>query len=110
MSVPRQLRLPRPPAPRVPIRRLKVGKPRPLAVGRSKRAPRVHADEDILEGNDASLLELVDHVLTKGVVLDAELFLGVAGVDLIYLRLSAILCAADRILHPDAVRVGKGRR
>jgi hypothetical protein len=51
----------------------------------------------LLEEADASLLDLVDNVLTKGVVIDGEIVLGLAGVDLVYLRLGAILCAADRI-------------
>ena len=51
----------------------------------------------MLEEADASLLDLVDNVLTKGVVIDGEIMLGLAGVDLMYLRLGAILCAADRI-------------
>jgi hypothetical protein len=51
----------------------------------------------LLEEADASLLDLVDNVLTKGVVIDGEIMLGLAGVDLIYLRLGAILCAADRV-------------
>jgi hypothetical protein len=54
----------------------------------------------LLEEADASLLDLVDNVLTKGVVIDGEIVLGLAGVDLIYLRLGAILCAADRITAP----------
>ena len=54
--------------------------------------------EEILEGADASLLEIIDHVLNKGVMVHGELVLGVAGVDLIYLRLSAVLCAADKVL------------
>jgi hypothetical protein len=52
----------------------------------------------ILEESDATLLDLVDNVLTRGVVIDGEIVLGLAGVDLVYLRLSAILCAADRVL------------
>lgn len=52
---------------------------------------------EILDEADASLLDLVDNVLTKGVVIDGEIVLSLAGVDLIYLRLTAILCAADRI-------------
>lgn len=60
----------------------------------------------VLDGVDASLLDIVDHVLSKGVVLSGDLVLGVADVDLIYLRLSAILCAADRVLGPAA----RGRR
>jgi len=47
---------------------------------------------------EASMLDLVDHVLSKGVVLDGDLMLGVADIDLVYLRLSAVLCAADRVL------------
>lgn len=55
--------------------------------------------EQILETEEASLLDLVDHVLTKGVVLHGDLMLGVADVDLVYARLSVILCAADRLLE-----------
>jgi hypothetical protein len=54
--------------------------------------------EEILDGAEASLLEIVDHVLNKGVMINGELVLGVAGVDLVYVRLSALLCAADRVL------------
>jgi hypothetical protein len=51
----------------------------------------------LFEDADASLLDLVDNILTKGVVIDAEVVLGLAGVDLVYLRLSALLCAADKL-------------
>lgn len=53
---------------------------------------------EVLEGTDMSLLETVDHLLNQGVVLTGDVVIGLAGVDLIYLRLSVILCAADRIL------------
>lgn len=46
---------------------------------------------------DASLLDVVDHVLTKGVVVSGDVVLALADVDLVYLRLSALLCAADRL-------------
>ena len=52
----------------------------------------------VLEGADSSLLDLVDNLLNQGVVITGEVVLGLAGVDLIYLRLSALLCAADRVL------------
>jgi hypothetical protein len=52
---------------------------------------------EILEGADGSLLDVIDHVLNKGVAVSGEVMLGVAGVDLVYLRLSALLCAADRV-------------
>ena len=51
----------------------------------------------ILDRADASLLEVVDNLLTKGVVLSGDVVVGLAGVDLIYIRLSALLCAADRV-------------
>lgn len=56
----------------------------------------------LLDEADASLLDLVDNLLTKGVVIDGEIILGLAGVDLIYLRLGVILCAADKILKGRA--------
>jgi hypothetical protein len=52
---------------------------------------------EILDRADASLLDVVDNLLTKGVVLSGDVVVGLAGVDLIYVRLSALLCAADRI-------------
>lgn len=51
-----------------------------------------------LDGTESSLLDLVDNLLNQGVVVSGEVVLGLAGVDLIYLRLSAILCAADKLL------------
>ena len=49
---------------------------------------------------ESSLLDLVDNLLNQGVVLHGEVVLGLAGVDLVYLQLSALLCAADRVLPP----------
>jgi hypothetical protein len=53
--------------------------------------------QQLIEDADASLLEIVDHVLNKGVVVSGDVMLSIAGVDLVYLRLSVLLCAADRI-------------
>jgi hypothetical protein len=52
----------------------------------------------ILGGHEASLLDLVDNVLNKGVVVSGDVVIGLADVDLLYLRISALLCAADRVL------------
>ena len=46
---------------------------------------------------DASLLELVDRLLHKGVVLAGEATISVAGVDLIYLGLNVVLAAVETI-------------
>ena len=60
------------------------------------RQPRRTRAQELLATDD-SLLDVVDHVLNKGVVLTGEVILGVAGVDLIYLRLSALLCTVDAL-------------
>ena len=54
----------------------------------------------VLDDSEATLLDLIDNLLAKGVVLNADLILALANVDLVYIRLSALLCAADRILPP----------
>jgi len=48
--------------------------------------------------DESSLLDLIDNLLSKGVMLNADLILALADVDLVYIRLSALLCAADRVL------------
>jgi Gas vesicle protein len=73
-----------------------------------RQARRTNAQE-LLAGADASLLDVVDHVLNKGVVLTGDVVLGVAGVDLIYLRLSALLCSVDA-LERTASRSGTATR
>ncbi len=50
---------------------------------------------------EATLLDMLDKLLNKGVVVKGDVVLGVAGVDLVYLQLSALLSAIDRIL-PNA--------
>jgi len=56
---------------------------------------------ELIEGGEVSLLDTADHLLNQGVVLTGEVVIGLAGIDLIYLRLSALLCAADRILPKE---------
>jgi len=58
---------------------------------------RTQADE-ILGPENASLLDIVDNLLNKGVVLNGDLTIGLARVELIYARLSLLLSAADRVL------------
>ena len=56
----------------------------------------------IIDDSDTSLLDVIDNLLNQGVVLNAELILALANVDLMFIRLSALVCAADRLLPPDA--------
>ncbi|PYM86837.1 MAG: gas vesicle protein [Candidatus Rokuibacteriota bacterium] len=51
---------------------------------------------------DTSLLEVIDNLLTKGVVLSGDVVLGIAGVDLVYARLSVLLCAVDKLLEAQS--------
>lgn len=67
--------------------------------------------EQVLDPPETSLLDLLDRVLDKGVMANGDITIGVAGVDLIYVRLAALLCAADRVLPPaDTGTPAKRRR
>jgi hypothetical protein len=88
---------PRNPSPphvaRPPLRR---GTPRPPAVRREVAR--------IIDQADRSLVDVIDNLLNRGVVLNADLILALANVDLVYVRLSALLCAADRVLPASRSR------
>jgi len=92
---PRGRRTPRPrPRPVVPQPAIHVpkAKPRPRQIAR------------IIEEEDASLLDVIDNLLARGVMLNADLILALADVDLVYVRLSALLCGADRVLPASRAR------
>jgi hypothetical protein len=73
--------------------------PRQPTRSNSSRPPRrTSKAEEILGPEDASLLDIVDNLLNKGVVLTGDLTIGLAQVDLIYARLSLLLSAADLVL------------
>jgi len=73
---------------------------RPARPIRARSARQTDADI-VLDSADASLLDIVDNVLSKGVVLSGDLTIALAQVDLIYARLSLLLCAADRVLPKE---------
>ena len=68
-----------------------------MAKHRVRPAAQTDADLILESANDATLLDMLDTLLNKGVVLNGDVVLGVAGVDLVYLRLSGLLCAIDRV-------------
>jgi hypothetical protein len=72
---------------------------RPRRIG-AAAPPRTIA-ETILNPEDASLLDIVDNTLSKGVVLSGDITIGLANIDLVYARLSLLLCAADRVLPTE---------
>lgn len=51
-----------------------------------------------------SLLDVIDTVIDKGLAVDAEIVLGLADIDLIYLRVGALLAAADRVFNQSSPR------
>jgi hypothetical protein len=63
-----------------------------------KRATELTEVEQILGPEDASLLDIVDNLLNKGVVLSGDITIALAEVDLVYARISLVLAAVDRVL------------
>jgi hypothetical protein len=66
----------------------------------NNRTPSPPPIAGLLDSPDHSLLDLVDSLLDKGVVLDGEIVLGIADIDLVYIRLGVLLAAADRVFPP----------
>jgi hypothetical protein len=77
--------------------------PPPPRSARPDRPPKRQVAR-IIDTSDSSLVDVLDNLLNRGVVLNADIILALANVDLVYLRLSALLCAADRVLSDDDSR------
>lgn len=52
-----------------------------------------------------SLLEVLDHILDKGVVITGNLIISVAEVDLIYIGLNLVLASVESLLPKDGERI-----
>jgi hypothetical protein len=83
------------PHPRASHQHLPPRAPRPLAP-KPVRPPKA-AIARIIDESERSLVDVIDNLLNSGVMLNADIILALADVDLVYLRLSALLCAADRV-------------
>jgi hypothetical protein len=81
-------------------------------MGRASKPATDTVADQVLDAPDSTLLDLLDNLLNKGVMANGDVTLGVAGIDLIYLRLSTLLCAADRILpkSSESVPIKRSRR
>lgn len=90
------LNQPRAPRTQLPRRRPPQKPPRRPA---PQRLPK-RAIARIIDDGEKTLVDVLDSLLNQGVVLNADLVLALADVDLVYVRLSALLCAADRVLPP----------
>ena len=71
-------------------------------MARASRPVNDNIADQVLDAPEATMLDLLDNLLNKGVMANGDVTLGVAGIDLIYLRLSTLLCAADRVLPRSA--------
>lgn len=49
--------------------------------------------------SDISLLDILDHVLNAGVVIQGSLVISLAGVDLVYLGLNVVLTSVETALR-----------
>ena len=93
----------KPPRPKLPPRRVAPPLPRAAKIARPPvriahpKPPRAQVAH-IVDDQESSLVDVLDSLLHKGVMLNAELVLALADVDLVYVRLSALLCAAERVL------------
>jgi hypothetical protein len=87
------------------------GTTRPPTPQPRRASARVRAEvARIVDDSEKSLVDVIDNLLNQGVMLNADIVLALADVDLVYLRLSTLLCAADRILSPPGARARGGRR
>src|SRR5262249_44200248 len=75
---------------------------------RDGHAMRTRDRETLIEQADATLLDLVDNLLNRGAVVTGAVVLAIADVDLVDLRLSVLLCAAELLLPPEPRRRGHG--
>ena len=67
----------------------------------------ISSDVEQLEEADLSLLETLDHVLNKGLVIAGEITISVADVDLIFLGLNVLVSSvetANEVVRARAVR------
>lgn len=57
--------------------------------------------QQAMRASDTPLVELVDRVLDRGCVIEGELWLTVADVDLVFLGLKAVLTTPERVTRRD---------
>ncbi|HSN68719.1 MAG TPA: gas vesicle protein [Thermoanaerobaculia bacterium] len=61
------------------------------------------------EERDLSLVEALDHLLARGVVIAGEAVISIGGIDLLYLGLNVVLANVD-VLSPSAQQKRRTRR
>ena len=66
-----------------------------MAIEESQRSTLRTSDND----DEVSLLEILDHVLNTGVMIQGSIVISIAGVDLVYVALSAVLTSVETALR-----------
>jgi hypothetical protein len=56
----------------------------------------VGSDVEMLENSDLSLLETLDHVLNRGLVIAGEITISVADIDLIFVGLNVLVSSVEK--------------
>ncbi len=56
----------------------------------------VGSDVEMLEDSDLSLLETLDHVLNRGLVIAGEITISVADIDLIFVGLNVLVSSVEK--------------
>lgn len=69
-----------------------------------------HSEEELPwdDGGDFALVDLVNRVLDRGVVIHGSLTISVAGVDLVYVGLNAVLTSVSTARRILGIRTGHG--
>src|SRR5687768_15427807 len=85
---------------------VQLRQPRPVPAGEPVSAPPLtpppaSASPAPPAPHDASLLDLLDRVLDKGVVLSGDVTLSVADVDLVYVGLRALVAAVHKVVNSN---------
>jgi hypothetical protein len=63
---------------------------------------------EVFDNYEVSLLETLDHVLNRGLVISGDITISVADIDLIYLGLNVILASVDTINRALSNREDQG--
>jgi hypothetical protein len=84
-----------------------------MALGRRTRLSPMPNNLDTVElagvpDDEVSVLDIIDHVLNAGVVVQGSLVISIAGVDLVYLGLNVVLTSVETALR--TIRADDARR
>lgn len=63
--------------------------------------PLLISPQSAARSSETTLVELVDRVLERGCVIEGELWLTVADIDLVYLGLKAVLTTPERVTRRE---------